>query len=604
MPIKKNPFHYFALSVYLFALLYILISGFGQLGEGTEYPYLYKGLLLAVLLGLWLFFNLAALLTVRLKIDEFFRRLAFTPVLEFILVVLVLGASAYLRFMVIAELPMTPESDYKTYYEIAQLYNNGTLTTEGIGYCDYVAMFPHVMGYALALAAVFNIFGTSILVGQIFNLVLAVVTVFVVYRTARLAAGRLAGIIALLVSAFWPSQILYGNFLASEYLFTFLLFVCVWLFTFIMKRFDGQTPYPGLCILLHILLGVLLAYAGSIRPMAILFLIVIYLCLIPNRLTLPVRPRNDQPVALRVIEKGWLRCVIITLAFLFASTVFSTRVSFAIDRELPGGSASFGYNLLVGLNTQSVGGWNETDSKYLYDALNMSGNAAGAQAASRDLALKRLTQNPKGLFNLFMQKYQVLWSNDNYGSSWNILFLDQHGELTPTRKEFLYGLERYNNMYYLIVVCFAGIAGIYLRRRRLDLTYPLMLLFLGTAAMHLLVENQNRYHYHSLPAFAILAAASISYILADYKERAKRLEDKRAEKSAQKDIEAQTLAEIKREQAALRDLRTQALEQVFDMEKALKEGHIRMTVSEAYRTKPKQGEKDRSTHEKDRPEKE
>ena len=104
----------------------------------------------------------------------------------------VLAASAVVRIWCVRNLPMQPESDDKTYYEIANLLKEGTLLTDGPGYCDYVAMFPHVLGYPYALSIVFRLFGTSVLTAQYFNVALAVGAVFLTYRIARRLGGRIS----------------------------------------------------------------------------------------------------------------------------------------------------------------------------------------------------------------------------------------------------------------------------------------------------------------------------------------------------------------------------------------------------------------------------
>ena len=41
------------------------------------------------------------------------------------------------------------------------------------------------------------------------------------------------------------------------------------------------------------------------------------------------------------------------------------------------------------------------------------------------------------------------------------------------------------------------------------LVASVILMILGTMAMHLVVESQNRYHFHTIPLIAILAAVGV-----------------------------------------------------------------------------------------------
>ena len=580
--LKQNAFYYFVLSIYFAAVLYILACGLNRLGDAQEYPYLPKGIFLLAVLGGWLFLNALGGLWARFRLPE--KAAAHPRVMltfECIIACGVLAASAVVRIWCVRNLPMQPESDYKTYYEIANLLKEGTLLTDGPGYCDYVAMFPHVLGYPYALSIVFRLFGTSVLTAQYFNVALAVGAVFLTYRIARRLGGRISGVLALCVSAFWPSQIIYNNFIASEYLFTFLLLLCIYVFV-VTISFGGDTPNPGRCVLLLMALGVLLAVCAAVRPMAQIFLIAIILCMIPSKMRMPVRLLSNQPLMLRLLNKGWKRCAVVLASYLVFSTFFSMGSAYTVDRELASGSSSFGYNLLVGLNTESNGGWNEEDSELLYSSMEMTGSATEAHLTCRDLAIQRLVGNPKGIFDLMVKKFAVLWGNDDYGSSWNILFMDQQGSLTPERESFLYTMMDYNNLYYLIVVFFAGVFGVYLWKKGSSGAYAMVLVFVGTAALHLFVENQNRYHYHVLPVFAIFAALSVSCIFRQSRARVMEAEVEKERALHQKQLDAEMLAKLQQEEAELEKLREESMKRRFDVGTALKEGHVGILVSKAY----------------------
>ncbi len=114
-----------------------------------------------------------------------------------------------------------------------------------------------------------------------------------------------------------------------------------------------------------------------------------------------------------------------------------------------------------------------------------------------------------------------------------------------------------------------------------DGTYASTILFCGTVVLHLLVENQNRYHYHALSIFAIVAGTTISHIL---RTSYHYFMFKREEEDRLKDEKAALAAEIARQQETeeeLADMRAKALHAQFDMGKAIKEGHIKVIASQA-----------------------
>lgn len=588
---KKSAFSYFVIILYLIGILYILVGGISNLGAGQEYPYLLQGTYFVLLLSTWLLLNAGTSLAARMELEDKIRnRKRLFLVIEGFFVIMVLIAAGYLRWRYVQDMPMEPESDYKTYYEVADLLKRGLLTQEGKGYCEYISMFPHVFGYPSVLSVVFRIFGTSVAAAQNFNILLAVATVFLVYCCGRLIGGKLAGVISLLLSAFWPSQILYINMVASEYLFSFLLMLCVYLFLVTLQRTSADMKHPALFLLLHMLLGILLAFCATIRPMAMLLLITIFLCVFFQKMYIPKKKPIDQPISLVILSKGWMRCVIILVCYLCVSKICTARIEYIVDENLASGSASFGYNLLVGLNIGAEGGWNQGDADYLYSALDRSGDATEAQLACRDLAMMRLDSGFESIFNLFLHKYEVLWANDDYGSTWNILFMDQHGDLTPEREQFLYKTRDMNNVFYLLVVSFAGICGMYLWKKGIGQEYVLILLFAGTVGMHLLVENQNRYHYHALFLFALLAGCSVKEI---YKMNRSKVLSIREEKERIERMKLEDKARLERELAEdekQKELRKAAMRSQFDMKDALEKGLIKVSVGKIY-------EKDEETEE-------
>ena len=129
---RKNVFSYFVIILYITAVLYILISGVTALGEGQEYPYLLQGVFLVMLLAVWLALNGITGMLARFDIGN--RLKAREQVLKYVeaaVVILVLAAGFIIRIRYLQSMPMEPESDYKTYYEIADLINRGTLLKEG-----------------------------------------------------------------------------------------------------------------------------------------------------------------------------------------------------------------------------------------------------------------------------------------------------------------------------------------------------------------------------------------------------------------------------------------------------------------------------------------
>ncbi|WP_164473205.1 glycosyltransferase family 39 protein [Clostridium sp. E02] len=593
MKLEKNLFYRFCVALSVVGIGYILICGVSWVGGEQEYPYAMKGMLLSVFFLVWVGVHFLALLSARLGIArKLSEREKLMAGIEACYVILVLAAAFILRYAVILKFPMEPASDYKTYYEIAEMLKNGTLQDKGEGYCNYIAMFPHIIGYCYILKQVFVLFGTSVFHGQIANILFSVGTVFLIYRIGRRLGGRLAGVIALTAAAFWPSQIMYINMLAAEYAFSFFLYLSVLLFLHLAMDYDSTTKHAVIGILLHILLGFLIAISAAIRPMALILLIAILLCMLPLKMKLPGIPRNSLSIWVRFLGKGWLRGALILVSYMILSGILTTNIELVINQTVPSFSESFGYNLLVGLNTEANGGWNEEDSKFLYDNLDRTGSPIQAQIACRNQALLRLNSDPEAIFNLFINKYELLWGNDDYGATWNLAFLKEQNTLSPQRADILYRSQNANHIVYMVFVLFSFMTLIYLLQRKASYVYVLILMYLGTAGMHIFVESQNRYHFHVLPVIMIMTAVGIGYIFENSIVYVKASDHSRQEKEKIQGQKIEALKRFEEEELKAIENRYKSMTNAFDMQSAIKNGNVIVTVSEKYRN-PSSVETDR-----------
>ncbi|MBE5981792.1 MAG: hypothetical protein E7248_00625 [Paenibacillaceae bacterium] len=583
MRLEKNWFYHFCIALSIAGMGYILIACVSDAQGNQEYPYAMKGLLILIFFLTWAGVNFLALLSARLSITEKLKKYHnYLLAMEVIYVILILILAFAARLFVIRNLPMEPASDYKTYYEIAKMLKEGVLQEKGEGYCNYIGMFPHILGYCFILKTIFVVFGTSIWNGQIANVLFSVGTVFLIYRIARKLGGRMAGLTALTAWAFWPSQILYVNMLAAEYSFSFFLYLCVLLFLHLVMDYDGATKHGIRGVLLHMVLGCLIAVTAAIRPMAVILLIAILIFLIPLKSKLPEIPHNSISVWVRFLARGFMRAALMVLAYMAVSSVLNTDIELTINKSTPSFSQSFGYNLLVGLNQESDGGWNEEDSRYLYENLERTGSPIEAQIACRNLAFKRLSAGPGGLFNLFIKKYELLWENDNYGADWNLAFLKEQNELTPDREVFLNQAKSASQIVYMVAVLFSFLTLIYLLQRKASSLYVLVLVYLGTAAMHLMVESQNRYHFHILPVFIIIASVGIKYIFENAVTFVNTSDWERQQKKEQQIREETVLKQFELEEHKAIEQRYKSMTNAFDMQSAILNGNVTVTVSEAY----------------------
>jgi 4-amino-4-deoxy-L-arabinose transferase and related glycosyltransferases of PMT family len=510
MTVRKNWFVYFSLVVFEICAVYALISGIEQISNSRAHPYLWNGGLLcslALALGLVFlgsnFFGKVSSLRHAVK-----RRHGYAA--ERVIVAVTMLLSTALRIWTIAKLPITPSSDYQTYYQVAELLVKGGLS--GSGYSGYIAEFPHVIGYSFVLSLLFRVTGPSVQAGLYLNLAASLLSVFLTYRIARSLFGRLAGMIALFLEAFWPSQILYGTILGSESVFTCMLLVCVWLFLY-LYRYPLTLGNRESSLFLCVALGVAIALTNAVRPFGTILLIAAILCIVPCVIKFNKNEKMLNGRFSRASFQGWFLTVVISISFIICSQLVSASISNAIAYKLPSSSVSFGYNLMDGVNIQAQGAWNQQDADYFAKAFASTNSAQAAQQASRDIAFERIKSDPLGVLNLSVKKFTLLWGNDDYAKTWTVFFLGQQGNLTPERQNIIDQLTRFNNVFYLFAVFFSAVFGFSLfRQKNTQPVQGLILLFIGTAVLHMFLETQNRYHYFVLPVFAILASMAIADI--------------------------------------------------------------------------------------------
>ncbi|MBR2759591.1 MAG: glycosyltransferase family 39 protein [Solobacterium sp.] len=582
MRLKRNAFYTFALIVYAICLFFALSTTLQSLGEGQEYPYLLKGEWLIAILAVSCLSVFAGAVWFRLEVTkrlEHSRDLS--RLAELFLGITILLGGFILRVNYIRTMPMEPVSDYRTYYEVADYIRRGTLIEEAQGYCDYISMFPHVYGYPAILSIAFSLFGTSVSTALYFNLAAMMISCVLVWILSRMIAGKAAGILSLAIMCFFPSTILYSNFVASEPMFTLFLLIAMVLFTLTMKQTAAKEKHPWIITIELVLVGVTLAIGSFVRPMALIYLVSIGICLFSTEEELSDLPKNDIPLGVRAVNRGWKRFLIIFAVYFLLNKLLTFTVSYNTNRELAGGSASFGYNLLVGLNLQSFGGWNEEDAQYLYDALEETGSGAEAQLICRDMAVQRLLVDPRALGDLFIHKYEVLWGNDDYGASWNILFMDQQSNLTKEREAYLYQMMDVSDFFYLFVLLASGLAGVIMVRKVPNTSYSFVLMFCGTVALHLLVENQNRYHYHTLPILAIMTGVFFYLMMERVQKIVLAQKIEKEHKEAEEKAAKERIERIRAEEKKIEDLRAAALHAQFDMGPAIRDGHVRVVMSQS-----------------------
>ncbi len=568
---KKNLLEYILLGLFILCMALALTAALGYVTRATEREFLNQGKWLFSMLGI----ALALFLTMRLTSKESFRMtLRQKKLLVGFGTAIFFAAGLAARLYVINRVAIEPSSDFETYYMLAKHLVNGTLLSpEGKVYREYVALYPHTIGFPmLILRPVFTVFGVSVKNALYANLACSMVSILLAGRIGRRCAGRMGGLIATGLMSLWPSHILYSDMVASEPSFTMMILLATCLMVEVLDRRSGSLydRSPGRGLILLALMGVVLALGGAIRPMAVILLAAYAVVQLMAGGDTKYLPKHDTQIAL---SKGWLCLVIVVIPYLTVGAMITSTISTEIMEKPVSGVSASGYNLMVGVNTKSQGLWNQEDADFFKNEYTETGSATAAHSACMQKALERIKQSPEDVLNLFVYKFRDLWGSDDFGIDWNLLWTGQQGLLTDELTEWLEGVRPVGRVMYLCVLMFSLIGAINAWRRTLrprPMQMVCILFFLGTALSHMLLETQVRYHYNMIPYLILLTAMAAS----DWRQR----------------MAEEPVIQIVVNEPPPPSLETQDHTH-FDIGKAIEEGHIRLSVSEAYEKPPERKEK-------------
>jgi len=396
---KKNTLEFVFIALFIMCIALALVAALDYNTRATEREFLNqaKYALFALLFVLVCFIGA--------RLVQMFSVQSSTKLRNVIWIVLslaFLAAGFYLRMRVIQNIVLDPESDFETYYRIANHLINGTLLTpEGEADRQYIALYPHTIGFPLfILVPAFRLFGVSVQNALYANLFCSMISVLLVGYIAKHAMGKGACVISIAMMSLWPSFIYYGTMVASEPGFTMLLLIGTALLMHPLER-DPLSLYarsPGRLIPVMMLAGVFLALAAAVRPMAIIFLAAWAVMQFVTRDDLQQETKTNGTQI--VLSRGWFCIALVAVSYLITGTVITNGIKNIIMETPVSGLKASGYNLMVGLNSSSQGLWNETDADFFADTYDATGSAAQAHSISMQVALDRALSEPENILNL------------------------------------------------------------------------------------------------------------------------------------------------------------------------------------------------------------
>lgn len=166
---------------------------------------------------------------------------------------------AILRILWITTVHAVPVSDFAYYLDKAMSLASGH------GYANNgvpTAFWPP--GYPIFLAGVFKLFGSSLAIAKVTNIVLWTATTVLVYLLGLRLDGRATAAVAAFIVALFPEFILFANLASSENLFIPLV-LCAALILSPKQKMSGPPDWKR-----SLLAGLLLGFAVVVRTTAVL----------------------------------------------------------------------------------------------------------------------------------------------------------------------------------------------------------------------------------------------------------------------------------------------------------------------------------------------
>ena len=380
-----------------------------------------------------------------------------------------------------------PAADFRAYHEagvlMSQTWTQGQASASGEG---YRCLFPP--GQIFALGVIYRIFGPNVLAAELYNAVLASLTVVGIYLIARRLWGERPGRVAGVLAAILPSSFFGCIVLGAEVPETFWLVLATWIY---LKWVDSGFAWKD-----AIACGLCLGVGALIRP---------------TYLLLPV------PIGLHMLlswpRKGKALLCAIAMALGLAAVVAPwTWRNYKVTGGLIVISSNGGGNLWSGNNDDTRQGlYTDKTWQWLY------------QNARTDLELQQkgtakarewIASHPRRFAELSVEKFQVLWRTDNDMAWWAMQQPFDEAQTNPAYAkptfdpQSSYWAAYVCTFFYLALVAAALIgavrhAGSLWRRRG---WIALAVLFFYFTTIHMVFETQAKYHYMLVPLLCVFAA--------------------------------------------------------------------------------------------------
>ena len=386
--------------------------------------------------------------------------------------------------------------DYQTFYDAAVNLSEGKQLVNQ----DYIAMFPHILGYATFLGIFLRGFGQTILTAAVLNVLLTGASGILIYiLTLRWTGKRTA---AAFVSFHWalcPSKLLYNTMALSEPYYTFLLLLFLLLSSLAVDcglssdsrgRGEKATSSVLWAAVLGLLGGLILALMNSARPIGLIPIIALLIWLLLLR-------KNSDRIK-RVGSAAYL--VVLLITYILSGQAWNTYATLKLGQAPP---SVPGYSIYVGFNPETRGSYADGDMELLQGRYSgeYDRNADAAQRSMLESAKDRIRETKRSIPSLMIYKLGTLLGHDEGGAFYSSASL--------SGRSYVLWCVASNIWYYFVcILTLAGGVRLWSQKRD-DSLWLVPLCLVGVILAQLLVEVAARYHYCLIPLLLLMAGLTI-----------------------------------------------------------------------------------------------
>ena len=402
--------------------------------------------------------------------------------------IVIVSVGAILRTLAIIYIPCKTVSDYNTMFSAAK---NFAVGGRPFVMGSYFQRFPHMTTYSVFCGFLMKIFGQSLWVIKIFNVVFKTVAIYAAALVGNELLGRKGMLSAAFLYAVFPADIFYTSVAATEnYALTLLVFSLL----FYIKAYKCTEIKATLKDLAFC--GLLLSFGCLLRGVAPFYLAAYF-------------------AGILFVFKGIRRKILSIVSLFLVYFVIFQSVSLMLfytgitEYKLTDKGEPYIVYMLVGSNFETNGMYSSEDHGVYLEA---DENPDIASEIAKERLVERLVENKEKIIPLWIKKTDIIWSD----ASFNGIYWSMYENGMDTDNPFAYTAEKLAMTMYRFLLIMTFFAVVFYKERRL--TFMLALLPLAFEGGLMLIEIQPRYTFSVAYIFILFAVVGF-HIIYEYTKR-------------------------------------------------------------------------------------